>query len=218
MGSLSFFPAHFYDILSNFPSKILFLPSTGHHPQKYHIRPSSDWSFEWLFWSLALSPLSLISRDQRTGSYNLQTNLNHNLGLRKCLEVKKKSVCFSHSYTSLLPPPRISWNAKWCQVTWCLRNLHEVWKALEVYKAANFLACFYTKLPVVNDCHWGLLCFFFSFSHFLSFSYMITSNSFNVWKHTSRGPVALRQSERSNKSKEMNEKENSVLDFQTWWI
>lgn len=80
----SFCFAHFYGLLSNFPFKILFLPSTGHHPQKYHIHPSSDWIFEWLFWSLALSPWSLISRDQQTGSYNLQTGLNHNLTLRKC--------------------------------------------------------------------------------------------------------------------------------------
>lgn len=124
--------AHFCDILSNFPFKILFLPFTGHHPQKYHIHPSSDWIFEWLFWSLALSPLSLISRDQQTGSYNLQTDLNHNSELRKCFEVKKKNttVYFSHSYTSLLPPPRISWNAKRCQVTCCLRSLHTVLKAL----------------------------------------------------------------------------------------
>lgn len=40
----------------------------------------------------------------------------------------KKSVCFSHSYTSLLPPPRISWNAKWCPVTFCLRSLDTVSK------------------------------------------------------------------------------------------
>lgn len=94
--------AHFCDILSNFPFKILFLPSTGHHPQKYHIHPSSDWIFEWLFWSLALSPLSLISRDQQTGSYNLQTDLNHNSELRKCFEVKKKpnSVLFTFIHLS----------------------------------------------------------------------------------------------------------------------
>lgn len=78
--------AHFYDLLSNFPFKIPFLLSTGHHPQKYHIHPSSDWIFEWLFWSLALSPWSLISRDQQTGSYNLQTGLNHNSALRKYFE------------------------------------------------------------------------------------------------------------------------------------
>lgn len=124
--SLSPPPPHFYDILSNFPSKILFLPSTGHHPQKYHIQPSSDWIVEWLFWSLALSPLSLISRDQQTGSYNLQTDLNHNSELRKCFEVKKISVYFTFIHLST----STSWNqlnAKWCQVTWCLRNLDTVW-------------------------------------------------------------------------------------------
>lgn len=152
----------FYDILSNFPFRIIFLPSTGCHPQKYHIHPSSDWIFEWLFWSLALPPSSLISKDQQTGSYNLQSDLNHNSELRKCFEVKKKSAYFSHSYTSLLPPPGIIWNAKRCWVTCCLRSLDTLLKAPLAYKASDFLSSyFYTKLPIVSDCRWEL---FFPFS------------------------------------------------------
>lgn len=217
MGSPSFVPspAHFYDILSNFPSKILFLPSTGHHPQKYHIQPSSDWIFEWLFWSLALSPLSLISGDQRTGSYNLQTNLNHNLGLRKCLEVKKNQCAFhirTPLYFHLLESAEMPNGARWPGASGICIQFGKLWgftKHLISWLLVSTPKC-QLLMTVIEAC-----CFaFFPFSHFLSFSYAITCNSFHVWNHASQGPVALGQSERKKKPKEMNEKENSVFDFQ----
>lgn len=174
----SFCPSHFYDFLSNFPFKILFLPSTGHHPQKYHIHPSSDWIFEWLFWSLTLYPLSLISRDQQTGSCNLQTDLNHNSELRKCFEVKKKQCTF-HIHTPLcshLLEPAGMPNDAGLPAASGVR--------VQFWKPYGFTKHLISWALVSSPNSWLLVTVtedFFPFSLFLSFSCAIMSNSFCLW-------------------------------------